>query len=154
MFKHVVSALTGTTREKDTARLEFFRRTLGCSKDEFAIAVCKVPDILAYSEQTLLRKIHTVFGRQVFGCSRLPLAGSSGWAAAGRLVLAALGPAKNSRKCTSRTWCINKPEWMINAALFGEKRTRTKYNWQRTNESLSSWRMQCLNNRQMARPKF
>jgi len=57
MFKHVVSALTGTTREKDTARLEFFRRTLGCSKDEVAIAVSKVPVILALSEQSLLRKI-------------------------------------------------------------------------------------------------
>ena len=50
MFKHVVSALTRTTREKDTARLEFFRRTLGCSKVEVAIAVCKVPTILAMSE--------------------------------------------------------------------------------------------------------
>jgi mTERF domain-containing protein len=57
MFKHVVSALTRTTREKDTARLEFFRRTLGCSKVEVAIAVCKVPTILAMSEQSLLRKI-------------------------------------------------------------------------------------------------
>ncbi|KAG2642995.1 hypothetical protein PVAP13_2KG293400 [Panicum virgatum] len=57
MFKHVVSALTGTTREKGTARLEFFRRTLGCSKDEVAIAVSKVPVILALSEQSLLRKI-------------------------------------------------------------------------------------------------
>jgi len=66
-----------------------------------------------------------VFGWPATGCSRLLVPRSSGWAAAGRLVLAALGPAKNSRKCTSRTWCINKPEWMNNAALFGEKRTRT-----------------------------
>ena len=57
MFKHVVSALSCATRQKDTARLEFFRRTLGCSKNEVAIAVYKVPAILILSEQSLLRKI-------------------------------------------------------------------------------------------------
>jgi len=65
MFKHVVSALTRTTREKDTARLEFFRRTLGCSKVEVAIAVCKVPTILAMSEQSLLRKIQFFINESV-----------------------------------------------------------------------------------------
>ncbi|KAG2558017.1 hypothetical protein PVAP13_8NG106501 [Panicum virgatum] len=57
MFKHVVSAHSYTTKQKDAARLEFFRRTLGCSKNEVAIAVYKVPAILILSEQSLLRKI-------------------------------------------------------------------------------------------------
>ncbi|PUZ70444.1 hypothetical protein GQ55_2G231200 [Panicum hallii var. hallii] len=55
-FRQAVAALACTTKQRDTAMLEFLKTTLGCSKSEAAIAVSKVPVILSLSEQNLLRK--------------------------------------------------------------------------------------------------
>jgi mTERF domain-containing protein len=45
------------SEEKLAAKLEFFKRTLGCSESEVSITVSKVPGLLGISDEILLRKI-------------------------------------------------------------------------------------------------
>ncbi|TKW20521.1 hypothetical protein SEVIR_4G094500v4 [Setaria viridis] len=57
MFKYAVSLVAGNSKEKVAAKLEFFKRTLGCSEAEVSIAMSKVPTILGISDENLTRKI-------------------------------------------------------------------------------------------------
>ncbi|CAD6215275.1 unnamed protein product [Miscanthus lutarioriparius] len=57
MFRHAVAVVAGKPKEKVAAKLEFFKRTLGCSESEVSTAMCKVPAILGLSDEILLRKI-------------------------------------------------------------------------------------------------
>ncbi|XP_066311403.1 uncharacterized protein [Miscanthus floridulus] len=57
MFKHTVSVVSGMFKEKQASKLEFIKRTLGCSESEASIAVCKMPGILGISDEILLHKI-------------------------------------------------------------------------------------------------
>jgi len=57
LFRQAVSAVASNSKEKVAAKLEFFKRTLGCSESEVSIAVSKMPQILGLSDATLLRKI-------------------------------------------------------------------------------------------------
>ncbi|CAL5046890.1 unnamed protein product [Urochloa decumbens] len=57
MFKNVIAAVSHINKEKVAHKLTFLKSTLGCSESEVAIAVSKMPKILVYSEESLLRKI-------------------------------------------------------------------------------------------------
>lgn len=57
MFKYVVAAVACNSREKVAAKIEFFKRTLGCSESVVSIAVCRQPSILGVSDEKLIRKI-------------------------------------------------------------------------------------------------
>ncbi|KAL6647556.1 hypothetical protein ACP70R_014993 [Stipagrostis hirtigluma subsp. patula] len=57
MFRRAVAAVTSSGEEALRAKLEFFERTLGCSKTEASMAVSKQPGILGFSDECLLRKI-------------------------------------------------------------------------------------------------
>uniref|UniRef100_A0A804M6H2 mTERF transcription factor n=1 Tax=Zea mays TaxID=4577 RepID=A0A804M6H2_MAIZE len=57
LFMQAVGVVTSFPPEKVAAKLDFFKRTLGCSESEVSNAVSKMPQILALSEATLLRKI-------------------------------------------------------------------------------------------------
>ncbi|CAL5051950.1 unnamed protein product [Urochloa decumbens] len=57
MFKNVIAAVSHINKEKVAHKLTFLKSTLGCSEREVAIAVSKMPKILVYSEESLLRKI-------------------------------------------------------------------------------------------------
>ena len=57
MFRHAVTAVADISKEKVAAKLEFFERTLGCSESEVSTAVSKMPAILGFSDEILLRKI-------------------------------------------------------------------------------------------------
>ncbi|RCV20893.1 hypothetical protein SETIT_4G094600v2 [Setaria italica] len=57
MFKYAVSLVAGNSKEKVAAKLEFFKRTLGCSEAEVSVAMSKVPTILGISDENLTRKI-------------------------------------------------------------------------------------------------
>lgn len=46
MFKYVVAAVACNSREKVAAKIEFFKRILGCSESVVSIAVCRQPSIL------------------------------------------------------------------------------------------------------------
>ncbi|CAD6225205.1 unnamed protein product [Miscanthus lutarioriparius] len=58
MFKQALAAVACTTKENCAARLTLMKSSLGCSKSEVATAVSKKPNILAISDESLLRKIH------------------------------------------------------------------------------------------------
>ena len=45
MFKFAVAAVTCNSREKVAAKIEFLKRTLGCSESEVSIAVSRQPGI-------------------------------------------------------------------------------------------------------------
>nr|XP_034590636.1 transcription termination factor MTERF9, chloroplastic-like isoform X2 [Setaria viridis]XP_034590637.1 transcription termination factor MTERF9, chloroplastic-like isoform X2 [Setaria viridis]TKW20530.1 hypothetical protein SEVIR_4G094600v2 [Setaria viridis] len=55
MFKYAVAVVVSNSREKVAARLDFLKRTLDCSK--VSIAVSRLPLILGFSPEILLRKI-------------------------------------------------------------------------------------------------
>ena len=57
MFRHVVAVLARNSKEEVAAKLEFFKRTLGCSESELSTAVSKKPAILGLSDEILLCKI-------------------------------------------------------------------------------------------------
>jgi mTERF domain-containing protein len=57
LFRQAVAIVASFSSEKVAAKLEFFKRTLGCSESEVSIAVSKMPQILGLSDATLLRKI-------------------------------------------------------------------------------------------------
>ena len=57
MLRQAVAVVSSASQEKVAAKLEFFKRTLGCSESEVSIAVSKMPQILGLSDATLLRKI-------------------------------------------------------------------------------------------------
>jgi mTERF domain-containing protein len=57
MFKYAVSLVAGYSREKLAAKLEFFKRYLGCSEFEISVAMSKMPSILGISDKNLTRKI-------------------------------------------------------------------------------------------------
>jgi mTERF domain-containing protein len=57
MFRHVVAVLARNSKEVVTAKLEFFKRTLGCSESELFTAVSKKPSILGFFDKILLCKI-------------------------------------------------------------------------------------------------
>ena len=56
-FKYAVSVVSNINKEKAASKLKFLKSTLGCSESEVAIAVSKMPSILPFSEEILLRKI-------------------------------------------------------------------------------------------------
>ena len=56
-FADVQASVACTSKEKVAAKLEFFKRTLGCSASEVSTAVSKMPQILGLFEELLLRKI-------------------------------------------------------------------------------------------------
>jgi mTERF domain-containing protein len=56
-FGRAVYVVSCISKEKVAAKLEFFKRTLGCSESEVSTAVSKMPVILGLSEKILLRKI-------------------------------------------------------------------------------------------------
>ncbi|RCV20867.1 LOW QUALITY PROTEIN: hypothetical protein SETIT_4G092500v2 [Setaria italica] len=55
--RHAISAVADINKEKVAPKLKFLKSTLGCSESEVAIAVSKMPCILGYSEENLIRKI-------------------------------------------------------------------------------------------------
>ncbi|CAL5043719.1 unnamed protein product [Urochloa decumbens] len=57
MFKSALTAISCIDKEKIAPKLKFLRISLRCSESEVAIAVSKMPCILGYSEESLLRKI-------------------------------------------------------------------------------------------------
>ncbi|CAL5046915.1 unnamed protein product [Urochloa decumbens] len=57
MFKYAVSLATSKSKEKVAAKLDFFKRTFGCSESEVSIAMTKMPGILGFSDKNLSRKI-------------------------------------------------------------------------------------------------
>ncbi|OQU90666.1 hypothetical protein SORBI_3001G021100, partial [Sorghum bicolor] len=57
LFRHAVAVISSLSKEKVAAKLEFLKRTLGCSESEVSIAVSKMPQILGLSDATFLRKI-------------------------------------------------------------------------------------------------
>ncbi|CAL5051952.1 unnamed protein product [Urochloa decumbens] len=57
MFKSALTAISCIDKEKIAPKLKFLRISLCCSESEVAIAVSKMPNILGYSEENLLRKI-------------------------------------------------------------------------------------------------
>ncbi|EER93188.2 hypothetical protein SORBI_3001G034000 [Sorghum bicolor] len=57
LFGQAVSVIACVSEEKLAAKLEFFKRTLGCSESEVSTAVSKTPAIIALSDEILLRKI-------------------------------------------------------------------------------------------------
>ncbi|RCV20940.1 hypothetical protein SETIT_4G098400v2 [Setaria italica] len=57
MFKYAVSLVADNSKEKVAAKLEFFKRTLGCSESELSIAISKMPRILGISDENLTCKI-------------------------------------------------------------------------------------------------
>ena len=52
-----MAAVADISKEKVAAKLEFFKRTLGCSESELSTAVSKKPAILGLSDEILLCKI-------------------------------------------------------------------------------------------------
>jgi mTERF domain-containing protein len=52
-----VAVITKVSKERVVAKLEFLKRTFGCSESEVSIAVSKMSQILGLSNVTLLRKI-------------------------------------------------------------------------------------------------
>ncbi|CAL5051976.1 unnamed protein product [Urochloa decumbens] len=57
MFKYVVSLAASNSKEKVAAKVDFFKRTLGCSESEVSIAMFKMPGILGFSDKNLSRRI-------------------------------------------------------------------------------------------------
>ncbi|CAD6207439.1 unnamed protein product [Miscanthus lutarioriparius] len=57
MFRLAVSVIANNSKEKVAAKLEFFKRTLGCCESEVSTAVSNKPTILELSDEVLLRKI-------------------------------------------------------------------------------------------------
>ena len=57
MFKFAVAAVACNSREKVAAKIEFFKRTLGCSESEVSIAVSRQPGILGISDDKIIRNI-------------------------------------------------------------------------------------------------
>ncbi|CAN6202026.1 unnamed protein product [Urochloa humidicola] len=57
MFKYAVSLVLCNSKEKVAAKVDFFKRTLGCSESEVSIAMSKMPVMLGFSDQNLSRKI-------------------------------------------------------------------------------------------------
>ncbi|CAL5043718.1 unnamed protein product [Urochloa decumbens] len=56
-FKSVLAAISCVDKEKIAPKLKFLRISLCCSESEVAFAVSKMPNILLYSEENLLRTI-------------------------------------------------------------------------------------------------
>ncbi|PUZ61414.1 hypothetical protein GQ55_4G274500 [Panicum hallii var. hallii] len=56
MFKYAVAVVACNSREKVAAKIEFFKRTLGCSESEVSIAVFRQPSILGVSDEKHIRK--------------------------------------------------------------------------------------------------
>ncbi|KAJ1257594.1 hypothetical protein BS78_10G008500 [Paspalum vaginatum] len=55
MFKYALAVVACHSRDKVAAKLDFFKRTLGCSQSEVSIAVPKMPQILNLADDNLLR---------------------------------------------------------------------------------------------------
>ncbi|CAD6207404.1 unnamed protein product [Miscanthus lutarioriparius] len=58
MFRHAVATVASTSKDKVAAKLDFYKRTLGGSQSEVSIAVSKMPAILGFYDEILLRKIN------------------------------------------------------------------------------------------------
>jgi mTERF domain-containing protein len=56
MFKYAVAVVACNSREKVAAKIEFFKRTLGCSESEVSIVVFRQPSILGVSDEKHIRK--------------------------------------------------------------------------------------------------
>ncbi|KAL6911494.1 hypothetical protein ACP4OV_000299 [Aristida adscensionis] len=65
MFKQALLALYGIKPERVSAKLDFFKRVLGCSEAEARIVVCKAPDILRKSEDKIAGRVK--FLKEVIG---------------------------------------------------------------------------------------
>nr|AGT17326.1 mTERF family protein [Saccharum hybrid cultivar R570] len=57
MFRPVVATISRNSKDKVATKLEFYKRTLGVSESEVSTAVSKMPAILGFSDEILLRKI-------------------------------------------------------------------------------------------------
>jgi mTERF domain-containing protein len=57
LFGQAVSVIACVSGEKLATKLEFLKRTLGCSESEVSTAVSKMTAIIALSDKILLRKI-------------------------------------------------------------------------------------------------
>ncbi|WVZ96126.1 hypothetical protein U9M48_041801 [Paspalum notatum var. saurae] len=58
VFKYALGLVSRISKDKVAARLEFLKGALGCSEEEVAMAVSRMPSILGISEECLLPKIH------------------------------------------------------------------------------------------------
>uniref|UniRef100_A0A0A9G0Q5 Uncharacterized protein n=1 Tax=Arundo donax TaxID=35708 RepID=A0A0A9G0Q5_ARUDO len=57
MFKNALDTVQNLSPETISAKMDFLRRALGCSKSEVGIAVCRSPRILSLSEDNLGRTV-------------------------------------------------------------------------------------------------
>ncbi|XP_066385731.1 transcription termination factor MTEF1, chloroplastic-like [Miscanthus floridulus] len=57
MFRHAVATISRNSKDRVAAKLEFYKRILGVSESEVSTAVSKMPNILGFSDEILLRKI-------------------------------------------------------------------------------------------------
>jgi len=57
MFRHAVATISRNSKDRVAAKLEFYKRILGVSESEVSTAVSKMPNILRFSDEILLRKI-------------------------------------------------------------------------------------------------
>jgi len=57
MFRHAVATISRNSKDRVAAKLEFYKRILGVSESEVSTAVSKMPNILRFSDDILLRKI-------------------------------------------------------------------------------------------------
>jgi mTERF domain-containing protein len=57
MFRHAVATISRNSKDRVAAKLEFYKRILGVFESEVSTAVSKMPTILGFSDEILLRKI-------------------------------------------------------------------------------------------------
>jgi mTERF domain-containing protein len=57
MFRHAVATVSRNSKDRVAAKLEFYKRILGVSESKVSTAVSKMPNILGFSDEILLRKI-------------------------------------------------------------------------------------------------
>ena len=52
-----MATISRNSKDRVAAKLEFYKRTLGVSESEISTAMSKMPAILGFSDEILLRKI-------------------------------------------------------------------------------------------------
>ena len=57
MFRHAVATISRNSKDRVAAKLEFYKGILGVSESEVSTAVSKMPNILRFSDEIILRKI-------------------------------------------------------------------------------------------------
>ena len=58
MSRHAVATISRNSMDRVAAKLEFYKGILGVSESEVSTAVSKMPNILRFSDEILLRKIN------------------------------------------------------------------------------------------------